>query len=1129
MGPKFLIEEKMKKLLYLLSVLVLFCGCEKNDEVDLSIKDEPIVKEEVSESTLPNILYASAGEGDQNSQTRTFVEGKKVYWHNGDEILFCADMYKGARYKFEGEDGIASAEFTKVANGNQQEEQVPFSLGVFPYDNRNNDNRISIGHDGETWTVTPEYKQQQIYAPNSFDKSANIMIAAGKDATDNNLYFRNACGYIVIKLYGLNVKVKSLWLVAQDENVRMMGKKYAIKVNSNGEFTFEDAPKVNYPEPWRHVVFLDCGKEGVKIGQDSAHATEFWFALPPMTIKGGIRVRVEDTSGTIIMKETTNDVVVPLNKVQPMAAFDVTSPLRSNRLWYKTATTDRNISLDKFNNRDEWNSQKYFNANIIDHHWDTHNPNDHKMFYIEFDRPLTEIKKDAFKEAGITEVILPDALETIGESAFEGNEGLTSVTLQSYVTTVGKKAFYNNPNLEVVNLSERLTSIGESAFQDTGVTSLEIPGNVTRIDQNAFANCEKLASVIFEPSEMGTLMSIGMGAFQHTGLTSLNIPRKVVGVEQEAFADCEKLASVIIEQCGTPLTIGAESTSVSGNHPFYGSNNITSFSLDRELVKAHDKVSMNLFENHTKLTNVTLDEQVKTIYSNMFYNTGITSITIPGSVTRIEENAFSDCANLATVSFKPSITDTPLTIDVQSKYLDYTPFYDSNNITTLNINRELVKANDYMPMALFRNHSKLANVNIGEQMETIYDEMFYNCTGLKSITIPGNVKTIGSSAFAYCSYLEKVTINEGQRKERIIGNRAFFQCYRLNSITLDGITSIGERAFYNCNKLTSIRIPGSVNFIDNNVFDDCTSLKSVTFAGGEGSLVMGYIIEELFTGKRDQGPFYDSPLTEINLNRTIVMTDEYKKVLDDYDEGIFSYNDYDNSSHRTTLTVGDQVKEILPWMFAGSGITSVNIPASVTAVGYNAFLYCGKLSDVIIEDSSKPLTFGYQYWRSAEYGPFYDSPLTSITLKRDINYVDINGASFNPNQDDEGVFSNKHRKPTKLSLDGGLRNILPYMFSYTGVGATVVNGQITAISGSVWIPHTIESIGSYAFYDCDLLAGLTMGYDGTTVLPSIGSGVFYYSEYFRYIKVRKTQLQKFKDSPKWDVYESKLTTSNDFQ
>ena len=103
------------------------------------------------------------------------------------------------------------------------------------------------------------------------------------------------------------------------------------------------------------------------------------------------------------------------------------------------------------------------------------------------------------------------------------------------------------------------------------------------------------------------------------------------------------------------------------------------------------------------------------------------------------------------------------------------------------------------------------------------------------------------------------------------------------------------------------------------------------------------------------------------------------------------------------------------------------------------------------------------------------------------------------------------------------------MFSETGVGAVVdSNGQFNGLDGSVWIPHTITNIGNYAFYDCDKLAGLTLGYDGTTALPTIGNDVFDNCDSFRYIKVRNNQLQEFQDSDLWNDYEDKLVTSDDF-
>ena len=1120
----------MKKLLYFLMATALICGCVKSEVEDVIIPEKlpTVEKEELTVNTLPESLMAYAA-NDGGDKTRTVVENKKVLWNKGDNIFYCTGLTIGAEYKYEGDDKVAEAIFDKISDGNIDSTRVAasFPVGVFPYKDNFGarfDNKEIEDRSDDVWTITPDFEQYQNYVPNSFDKDANIMIAVG-NGKENNLSFRNACGYVVIRLYGTNVIVDRLRLFATPtgygipDQPRIWGKLYDIDVDANGNFTYR---KLNPEGIWfQNMIELNCvdsqTNKGVRISEDKNNPTEFWFAVPPIYLKDGIRITVIDSNGHYVNKEGTQAFEIERNKVKRMAAVDATNTDRTNLLWY---TTSEDEPLSKFESERE--SFKYFDAKIIRHE-EGSNPETKKwMTCIEFDRPLTEIKKDAFKDVDLTNIILPDALKIIGESSFEGNEQLKSVTLQSNVTTIGKRAFYDNTELEVCNFSEELTIIGDEAFRNTGITSPKIPGKVTLIGQNAFNNCKKLTSVIFEPSITGAKLTIGKGAFQKSGLTYLDIPERVAVVEQNAFANCLSLASVVVEPSTTPLTIGSPSTAVSGDHPFYDSNNITTLILNRDLAKAHANVPMALFRNHSRLTNVQLSEQVKSIYDEMFYNTGIQTITIPGSVTLIEENAFSACENLTTVTFEPNSSNTPLTIDVQSKYLNYTPFYDSNNITTLNINRELVAANDYMPMALFENHSRLANINIGAQMKTIHKEMFVNCIGLTSVVIPGNVTTIGDYAFEWCSYLKDVTIEGGDERVRKIGNGAFRRCTNLTSFNFTGISNIGDDAFAYCKNLPSIKIPGSVDFIGNNTFRECTSLKSVNFASGEGSVTIGCMTQTYaVVGDTENGPFYHSPLTEITLNRTIYMSEEYEKAVDDYDEGIFSYKDYNKSSHSTTLTVGAQVRVILPYMFAGSGITSINIPANVTKVGHNAFIYCTKLSEVNIEESAKPLPFGYQYYNSADWGPFYDSPLKKVSLKRDIDLVNSNGQSFTADDWDEGAFATKHKILSSISIGTNVTKLSPYMFSKSTATA-------------VWIPHTIKTIGDYAFYDSDNLSGVTLGFDGKLDFyrPSIGEEVFDSCSKFNYIKVRKSLHTRFQTSDKndqWYPYQKWIKWADDFE
>ena len=175
---------------------------------------------------------------------------------------------------------------------------------------------------------------------------------------------------------------------------------------------------------------------------------------------------------------------------------------------------------------------------------------------------------------------------------------------------------------------------------------------------------------------------------------------------------------------------------------------------------------------------VTMDDlQGATYIGNYaFYNcSGLTSVTIPDSVTSIGESAFSNCSSLTSIIIPNSVT-------------------------------------------------------------SIREFAFSNCRGLTSITIGSSVTSISPNAFVVCNGLISITVssdntryhsNENcliktESKELILGCK--------NSvIPTDGsVTSIGYSAFYGCSGLTNIIIPDSVTSIGYSAFYGCSGLISVT-------------------------------------------------------------------------------------------------------------------------------------------------------------------------------------------------------------------------------------------------------------------------------------------------------------
>ena len=117
----------------------------------------------------------------------------------------------------------------------------------------------------------------------------------------------------------------------------------------------------------------------------------------------------------------------------------------------------------------------------------------------------------------------------------------------------------------------------------------------------------------------------------------------------------------------------------------------------------------------------------------------------------------------------------------------------------------------------FYNCSGLTSVTIPNSVTSIGDNVFRECSGLTSVTIPNSVTSIGGSAFDGCSGLTSVTIPNSVTS---IGNFAFADCSGLTSVTIpNSVTSIGNYAFYYCKGLTSVTIPNSVTSIGDEAFD----------------------------------------------------------------------------------------------------------------------------------------------------------------------------------------------------------------------------------------------------------------------------------------------------------------------
>ena len=144
--------------------------------------------------------------------------------------------------------------------------------------------------------------------------------------------------------------------------------------------------------------------------------------------------------------------------------------------------------------------------------------------------------------------------DVIGNYAFSDCSGLTSLILPSNVTSIGYSAFYGCIRLTSLTLPSSVTSIGSSAFEGCrSLTSLILPSSVTSIGSSAFYGCSGLTSLTLPSS----VTSIGWATFSGcSGLASLTLPSSVTSIGKSAFEGCSGLTSIYVSW-ESPLSIDA--------------------------------------------------------------------------------------------------------------------------------------------------------------------------------------------------------------------------------------------------------------------------------------------------------------------------------------------------------------------------------------------------------------------------------------------------------------------------------------------------------------------------------------------------------------------------------------------
>ena len=347
------------------------------------------------------------------------------------------------------------------------------------------------------------------------------------------------------------------------------------------------------------------------------------------------------------------------------------------------------------------------------------------------------------------------------------------------------------------------------------------------------------------------------------------------------------------------------------------------------------EIGMTAFFNCSSLTTVRFgnNSQLKQIRDNAFYNcTSLTSIYIPDSVTYIGDNAFYNCSNLTIYceySAKPTewsnswnSSNCPVVWGYEQQQeeepdpgeepdyivVDDIRYLLNDGVATVTRQTQALSGDIVIPCEIVYDQATY-------QVTAIADYAFFSCEDITSVVIPDSVTVLGTGAFNTCRGLMSVEI---PHSITVISDYAFYYCSALRNLEIpDSVTSIGAYAFCDCYYLTSLVIPDSVITLGNGAFSSCGNLTSVVFSGGVTT-----IGEDAFSGC-------------IGLSE-VILPDSLK---------VIGARAFFESSDLLSIKIPDGVTTIGEEAFAVSGIRSIVLPGSITAIGKN--VYNGKLSSDI--------------------------------------------------------------------------------------------------------------------------------------------------------------------------------------
>ena len=446
----------------------------------------------------------------------------------------------------------------------------------------------------------------------------------------------------------------------------------------------------------------------------------------------------------------------------------------------------------------------------------------------------------------------------------------------------------------------------------------------------------------------------------------------------------------------------------------------------------------------------------------------LTSIVIPNSVTSIGNHAFGSCTDLTSIGFPNSVTSignaaffdchslTTLTIPYSVTSIGTNPFTSCNGLNQIVVDsgNTVYDSRENCNAIIKTSTNELVtgckNTVVPNSVTSIGDYAFHYCFGLTSIAIPNSVTSIGDYAFSYCSSLVSITVLAETPPS--MSAHTFFYVDKSTPVYVPNGSVSAYQAASGWSEFTNIQELGTlpISFADANVKALCVTNWD-TDSDGELSYAEAAAVTSLGEVFRN--------------NSSISSFEELQYFVGLSAIGNFAFY---RCTGLTTVEIPNSVTSIGEYSFYNcTSLTSIELPNSVTSIRNYSFSVCTSLTSIALSNS---LTSIYYYSFAG------CRSLTSIEIPSSVTYI-----SSDAFPSCSGL--------EQIIVDSG-NTVYDSRENCNAIIKTSTNVLAVGCKNTI-IPNTVTSIGNNAFYGCKNLLSIEIPNSVTSIGSSafIGSGL----------------------------------------